>query len=185
MIDKVSEERVFIAGLQRSGTNFAESIFEGSTPVCGDYGKHDIRRDDWHLPCEKIYLIIKHPYTWVESICFRNCVDIIEYHKDYELYNVTDYYGPKNINIRNLMRLYRDYYCSWLVDGRTRLVHYEDLLRENLDRVHSKVPFSADWIPYRAQQYLNSDAPLVNGDCRLTIKECLGHEFLKSVNYLT
>lgn len=171
---------IFVNGLQRSGTNFAHQIYQGSVQWCMPYWKHDPKMEGIDPPCDKVVCIIKNPYTWVESICFRNQVDIVQWFPSYRLRDQNDFLGPFNINLIRLVRLYKCFYTSWLNYDKTELVHYEDLLLLNkIDRV----PMSDDWDESRKAQYINGLAPLVPQKAKKIITDQLGQKFFDKIGY--
>lgn len=173
---------VFIVGIQRSGTNFARfNCFPGSVDVCDDYHKHCIKNED--VSCEKVFCIVKNPYMWIESICFRNCVDIITYFPDYHLYDEKNYLGPFKINLVRLLHLYKDFYTSWINYEKTRIIQYEKLLVENSSKINHLVPESTNWNKRRIKNYLNYNTTLLSDDNIKTITNVLGHDFITKIGY--
>jgi uncharacterized protein YuzB (UPF0349 family) len=152
---------IFVNGIQRSGTNYLTSILELNTNLdVSEYDnlhwKHDICKYDLNGKSNKksIITIIKNPYTWVESICYRNRVDIIEYHSNH---NLTYNHGMmiNDINLENLILLYKSFYDSWYTFG-TKVVKYEYLLNQRnikkfLYKEHniiSKIPIIPEKVSY-------------------------------------
>ena len=148
---------IFVNGIQRAGTNYTRQLLETNTDhyICeymAPYWKHDCFADA--VPeCDSIICVIKNPYTWIESVCFRNCVDIVDLNA--HLYNSTDNIGNFNINLIELCKLYKKFYTSWIDHGVT-LVHYENLLdqqyikmflNKNLDIIKDgiKIPEDVTW----------------------------------------
>jgi len=125
---------IFINGLQRSGTNYALELFKNNLPDCNvsdyteEYTKHNMFNKEHTLNNYTTITIIKNPYTWIESICFRNCVDIIEYYSDYKLCNGEYIIGNFNISLKNILKLYKDYYLGWL--NNSILMRYEDIINQ-------------------------------------------------------
>jgi hypothetical protein len=171
---------IFINGIQRSGTNFAHTIYEGSEQYCHPYWKHDPKMEGIDPKCDRVICIIKHPITWVESICFRNQVDIVKWFPGRQLRNETDYLGPFKINLHQLINTYKLFYTSWLNYDKTELVHYEDLLvKHQID----KIPMSENWDPKRKAQYVKHKAPLVPQESKDYINKQLGDNFLNLIGY--
>src|SRR6056300_732279 len=171
---------ILLNGLQRSGTNFATSIFSNVTDCVHPYHKHSIRDETIPVNCHKVFCIIKNPYTWVESICFRNQVDIKKYFPFYKLHNEKDYLGPHHINLKELCRLYQDFYMSWITLDKTKLIHYEDLL---IKYRRKNIPYNSDWDTARTKTYLKYNAPLVTQEAKNVITNTLGKEFFNLIGY--
>lgn len=136
--------RYFIFGLQRSGTNFIEQSLtqnfgaqkQNRTNACW---KHFIDPPQGWNPEIPTILIHKNPYTWVESICFRNTVDWIKTQRKYPAQEAIQpelQLGPQKINLANLAKTYHHFHNEWLwkmppEKKRNMLViKYEDLLIE-------------------------------------------------------
>lgn len=175
---------ILVVGLQRSGTNFATyNCFPGSLDYLDNYWKHDFKRDG-EIPCDKILCIIKNPYTWIESVCFRNKVDIIEYFPEYRLYDEIDHIGPFKINLIRILNLYKNYYKSWMGYRKTELVHYEQqLLSEYPDKINSVVPHNEDWNIMRTKSYRKFSTSLLSEGEINTITETLGESFIRKIGY--
>ena len=174
---------IFVNGLQRSGTNFAKLQFKNSVDYCWPYWKHDLKTQDVQpMDCSAVKCIIKNPYTWVESICFRNPVDIIQWFSGLHLYDQKDYLGPHKINLIKLISLYSFFYTSWMAYEKTKLIKYEDLLVLSSVKVDT-VDYSTDWDPSRRKSYLKYETTLLNRNDINTINETLGKEFFKKINY--
>ena len=199
--------KVFLNGLQRTGTNYALKLFQQNLPSIEFkdlfsfywYWKHDFHRGHFlNHPPNKILTIIKHPYSWVESICFRNCVDIKTWFPNYYLHNTQDYCGPLQINLKNLCKLYYDWYTTWLDVPQVNLIPYERLLTErdilkNTTRLFAikpttihiphKVPMSDHWVNERKELYKNYKTEYLTATQKQIIKECLPKDFLKRIKY--
>jgi hypothetical protein len=127
-----------IFGLQRSGTTFLEFLLK-------DNFHCELSNDaNWKHSLTKIqtdhitFNIYKNPYTWIESIVFRDPADILVVHPHLleTGYNI----GHDKVNLANLAKLYNDYTLEW-IDEQT-LVKYESLIDPNmLVEFVNKVPF--------------------------------------------
>ena len=199
--------KVFLNGLQRSGTNYILKLFRQNLPSIKFkncitlYFKHDFFRGHFlNNPPDKILTVIKHPYSWVESICFRNCVDIKRWFTNYYLHNPKDHCGPFSINLKNLCELYHDFYDTWLDVPQTRLIHYESILKPkdvhkiihkhfDIDlkiediKIPKQVPQSHDFVHERKEIYSNYKTQYLNDIQKQIIKECLPKNFLKRIKY--
>lgn len=190
---------IFVNGIQRTGTNYTRQLLKENI----DHGIHD-RMPPYHKhdsftgikpTCDSIICVIKNPYTWVESICFRNCVDIKE--KNSQLFNKTDSIGNFNINLIELCRLYKKFYTSWINYG-VNLVHYENLLDEqyvkmflnknfnwvgNNIQIPKNVDFSANFEKKQIQWYKNYDLFYLHKNHIDIINEQLDNNFLNLIEY--
>lgn len=172
---------IFLNGLQRTGTNFAETFYQDAITWCNPYWKHDPKLEGIEPEgADKVICIIKNPYTWVESICFRNQVDIVKWFPSRHLRDNKHYLGPFNINLQRLLEVYYIFYTTWLNYEKTELVHYEDLLlRKNV----GLVPMSHDWDPNRKKQYLKYEAPLIPQPAKDFISRYLKEDFFDKIRY--
>lgn len=132
----------FDFGLQRSGTNFIETIinrnFNGKRQNRNNASwKHFIDPPDGWTAQHPTFLIYKNPYTWVESICFRNSVDWIKTQKTYPALEgpVNLKAGPKSINVEALAKTYKHWHDKWIAEPKAGanyenvvIIRYEDLL---------------------------------------------------------
>ena len=173
---------IFVNGLQRSGTNFAKSLYNNAKDYCHPYWKHNLKYESIDPDCEKVYCIIKNPYTWVESICFRDEADIVaSFQFLCQLRDENDYLGPFKINLQKLCTVYKTFYTTWLAYDKTELIHYESLLIDN--NIHKIVPQGHNWDPKRYRTYLRYEAPLVPQEAKNIITETLGQDFFKKIGY--
>jgi ribosomal protein L23 len=201
--------KIFINGLQRTGTNYALKLFQQNLPSIEFkddthnpyYHKHDLynfKNPFTDKYPDKILTIIKHPYSWVESICFRNCVDIKTWFPNYYLHNAQDYCGPFKINLKNLCKLYYDWYTTWIDVPQVKFMQYERLLterdvRKNIIRIfniHPKrivilnnIPQSHDFVNERKELYKDYKTQYLNDIQKQIIKDSLPKAFLKRINY--
>jgi hypothetical protein len=121
--------KIFVNGLQRTGTNYLRQILQESTSLevtdaVINYHKHHVNNGNDVL-VDQIFTTIKNPYHWAESICFRHRADIVKFYP--HIINYEDNKMLAGINLRLLMGVYKDYYTSWL-DAGAILIRYEDLL---------------------------------------------------------
>lgn len=127
-----------IFGLQRSGTTVVEKTPTNNF-ICevanGKNWKHSLSKVSTGFITFNVY---KNPYTWIESIVFRDPADILVVHSHLldPGYNI----GHDNVNLPNLAKMYNDYALSWF-DEQT-MVRYENLINPaTLTEFLNKVPF--------------------------------------------
>lgn len=124
---------VHVFGLQRSGTTFLEKLLTQNfqCKLSGEHWKHSIERVPTYSPT---FVIFKNPYTWIESIMFREHADLpatspeilLPSYLNAGACTLTD--DPVSINPVELAKLYERYFYSWYDYG--RIVRYEDLIQE-------------------------------------------------------
>lgn len=206
-------KNIFIAGLQRSGTNYAQHLINKNVDVNvfwipyetnnGDYSlwKHNINPLTKELidsnNIDGTILIIKNPYSWVESICFRNCMDIIDVYGD--KYGLLQEGSEQKINIRNLIRFYKNFYINWL-NTNAYLIKYEDLLSDKEYELNKfAIVFGVDIndniedveptpiVPYyskdKVDKYLNVQLNYLSNDDIAIINQELGEIFFDIIRY--
>lgn len=197
--------KIFINGLQRTGTNYALKLFQANVSnisffdCAPGHWKHAFYKGFFlNTSPNKILTIIKHPYSWVESICFRNCVDIKTNFPNYYLHNTQDHCGPFSINLKNLCKLYYDWYNTWLDVPQVNLIPYERLLterdvRRNIKRIfniHPKrivipnnIPQSHNFVNERKELYKDYKTQYLNSTQKQIIKNNLPKDFLNRIKY--
>jgi hypothetical protein len=139
----MSKKEYYIFGLQRSGTNFIENIMSKNFEVRKlnantSAWKHSIDVPSTYKRRIPTIVAYKNPYTWVESLGLRNCVDWkkrqTKYPADEECaheYKI----GEHNFNIINLAKTYHHFYTTWFVNNPCEnriIIKYEDFLVEKL-----------------------------------------------------
>ena len=129
----------FIFGLQRSGTNFLQTLIErnfdktllNNQKVSWKHSIEDPIKYDKNLPTIVIH---KNPYTWVESVCLRNKVDWQKTQRKYPSEEATTpefTIGPRKMNLTNLVLTYKEFHENWLYREDIpsyMFIKYEDLL---------------------------------------------------------
>jgi hypothetical protein len=127
-----------IFGLQRSGTTFLEFLLKDNF-VCevanGSNWKHTLTRVESDYITFNIY---KNPYTWIESVVFRDPADLLLTSPSLldEGYNI----GHDRVNLELLAKLYNNYALSWYDE--CTFVRYEDLiLQESRNNFLNHLPF--------------------------------------------
>jgi len=134
-----------IAGLQRSGTNYIETLLNkniDNTKFGWEdwYWKHNINPPNLALfrqhNLRGIVLCVKNPLHWVESICFRNFADLYEsYGVYYDMNDKSSLYFENHgrvFNVKALVKLYNEYYNNWLNNPQlvVHVANYESVLKE-------------------------------------------------------
>lgn len=118
-------------GLQRSGTTWIGEIICKSWNLQyanDDLWKHRLEPPSLFQYCP-IICTIKNPYTWLESIAYREPADIARTNPIITApgdYTIDNSYGECVINIKELMHLYSYWYNQWKDVG--CIVKYEDVL---------------------------------------------------------
>lgn len=206
-----------IFGIQRSGTNFVETVMrsnfnktkKNSQRLCWKHTITDPTGLDKAAPTIVIY---KNPYTWVESIAFRNTVDWLKTQTKYPAKAPTTpelTIGPSNLNLTNIIKTYRDFYQNWL--GREDMsmyyvIKYEDLLNQNIRDVimeeicqkfwwtktkkgpwaypsRGSVSQSKDYSLDREQYYVAGKPEKLTEEHIKEINQILGEDFIRSMGY--
>lgn len=195
--------RIFVNGIQRSGTNYLTSILKLNTDYeifeyDNNHWKHDIckYRLNHRSNHDKIITVIKNPYTWVESICFRNAVDVVDLHPEYNL-NSDQGIIINGINLENLINLYKSFYDSWYEYG-SKVIRYEYILNEknifkflyNQFNIYSedisvpeKVPHSDYFASQDIDYYLGHKSIYLEDVHTQKINELLGENFFIRYGY--
>lgn len=134
-----------IAGLQRSGTNYIETLLNkniDNTKFGWEdwYWKHNINPPSLALfrqhNLRGIILCVKNPFAWVESICFRESSDLYDaYGVYYDMNDKSSLYFENNgmiFNVKALIKLYNEYYNNWVNAPNLNIytIKYEDILKE-------------------------------------------------------
>lgn len=155
---------VFMVGLQRTGTNYVETLFNNNVSCSCARGtmfdvatncrlwKHDFPSDkihDFPIVQNRIVAITKNPYMWVEGIVKGDDVrDMGTDEHESEIWStkIKEKYGLFNdrneVSLKGLCRLYKDFYEEWVNNELKlpfNLVKYEDFLTEKkaIDCVNS------------------------------------------------
>jgi hypothetical protein len=117
-----------IFGLQRSGTSFLEALLASNFDCRISNGinwKHRLTPPqlDSSAPAFNIY---KNPYTWIESVVFRDPADLPDTQD--HLFGTTGPYtlGHDSVDLQALCKLYNNYVLAW--QGCGQLVQYETLI---------------------------------------------------------
>lgn len=138
--------KCYIFGLQRSGTNFLQNLLETnlnyrvdnitlSSDPLGVWKHRVIPPDIENIMVDDIFLILKRPLNWIESICFRSPVDIVSTQEKYQLKSTESLViGKNNINLENLIKLYIDHFNNWIynppmhIKNNLNILVYEQIL---------------------------------------------------------
>jgi hypothetical protein len=132
-----------IIGIQRSGTNYLETLIRDNFDGVALYAARSVWKHSVDIPTlykgeTPTILIHKNPYTWIESIAWRNTVDWLKTQKKYpadEAPEDKDFcVGPKNLNMINLIMTWRDFHDTWHFNNNDSKklikIKYEDFLIE-------------------------------------------------------
>ena len=114
------------------------------------------------------------------------------------LHNTQDHCGPFSINLKNLCKLYYDWYNTWLDVPQVNLIPYERLLtesdvRRNIKRIfniHPKrivipnnIPQSHNFVNERKELYKDYKTQYLNSTQKQIIKNNLPKDFLNRIKY--
>ena len=124
-------KNIFVVGLQRTGTNYVERLlndsvegidFRGYVRDGGqNYSKHEFPYikeavTNSIIKQDGFIVVVKNPYMWVESICFRDVYSFLNskaygvHTGTYKLKEETEIkVGDKRYNIFNILKLYKEY----------------------------------------------------------------------------
>lgn len=214
-------KNIFIAGLQRSGTNYTQSLINKNVDVnvfWGDFNfsekdnagilwKHNIQPLSTEIiekySIDGIILVIKNPYSWIESIVYRNHIDIIEsFNNKFSIIEDLSgkiYRNTIKFNITNLARLYKSFYMNWL-NYDSYLIRYEDLLSNKEFQLNKfskafglnvnnriidieNVDESSDFKRDRIDKYINEELSHLGSDDIFKINNELGQDFFDIIGY--
>lgn len=133
----------FLFGLQRSGTNYLESLIKMNFETVKKNRSHKSWKHSIDIPkgiiAEKntdLVIIHKNPYMWAESILFRNQVDWVKTQKTYDPLEEGPYMlgiGKNKLNLSSVIKTWVHFHESWLfnsMERKTFIVRYEDLLHD-------------------------------------------------------
>lgn len=146
----------YIFGLQRSGTNFLQTLIKLNYKFDIDNNlnetwKHSIIPPNLDSK-SKIIIIHKNPYTWIESICLRNCVDWQKRQIKYPLKEKDEKLklGNNGYGITFLAKAWNDFHTNWLNYYNLKkdnivFVKYENLINENLHLVIKNIESVFGW----------------------------------------
>lgn len=211
-----NEEKMkyFVWGLQRSGTNFMEQLIAknfGGTKINRAHKcwKHSIDIPKGFDDKHQCFIIYKNPYTWVESLCFRNNVDWI---KTQHTYPVKHNKRPRmqagngKFDVVALAQTYKHWHNTWTVNPpkKNLIIRYEDLLvEETRNEVlmlmnnkfggvkkgsfvipqKGKVSQSRDYSDSREQYYINMKPKHLTTEQIHAVTDTLGTDLFNKIGY--
>jgi hypothetical protein len=203
--------KYYIWGLQRSGTNYLNTLVKQNFSIKGfeqrDHcWKHSINIPEGFDPKNISLVIHKNPYTWVESLLYRRLVDFPRSQRTYPIYN-----GPglriEGYNITNMAKTYLHFYNTWAFNPiqNKYVVRYEDLLEQekreqiledignrfNLKRSRSewfnpapgRVILSSDYTSDRNKYYVSGQPEKLSNRAISEINHVLGEDIFKKFRY--
>lgn len=128
---EVMMSKFYTFGLQRTGTTFVGEIIKNSYGL--DYANSDNTWKHMLYPLIEfdypVITVIKNPYTWVESIAWREPADLPKTSPsitDAGDYVIDNSYGECPINVEVLISLYKSWWNQWMNVGTQ--VKYEDMI---------------------------------------------------------
>lgn len=145
-------DRYQLFGLQRSGTNYLQQLLEQNFRVQGlnthkDVWKHNVTIPQKYNASYPSILIVKHPYTWVESLCERNPVDWLKRQKKFpaSLDEKGMTFGKNRFNVRQLAKTYAYFFSTWFSEV-DFIIRYEDLLfKDRREKILSQLQEKYNW----------------------------------------
>lgn len=142
----------FIFGLQRSGTNYLQALLDRNFYV--ENINDNLTMKSWkhsidlpavnNLNITPKIIITKHPYTWIESLAWRDKVDWAytqTLYPAHEMGNADLNVGRFGFNLVNLIKTYNHFVNTWILDNsidNRYILRYEDLLDETIRIRHLK-----------------------------------------------
>ena len=151
-------------GLQRSGTTFLDHLLKNTFSASWLNGpgtwKHSLEvPEEIKQTQETVLLIYKNPYTWTESVVFREPADMLVCFHDYGLQDSTDaeaLAGHESINLRRLAALYALHAERWLAladKPNVLLLRYEDIVTyQGLERLRERLPVSRNRVIWQVPE---------------------------------
>jgi len=141
-------------------------------------------------------LISKNPYSWLESIIYRNKIDLdITYNEKYKFFE----YGVFRID--KLCNLYKDFYKNW-INNDAYLIKYEDLLinkekvliefankfnltfkLKEIQELDEKVDASREFKISLIKKYINVELSHLSNEQIVLINDSLGKDFFNIIGY--
>lgn len=141
----------YVFGLQRTGTVFVEESFKANNQHYNMGNKEYADVQNWGKPWKHLIdlelaterwqhgiptlVVIKNPYTWVESIVFREPIDFFDTQDRYHELKSVDHYHVNDIDIEALVTIYNEFYKKWVIKKipwldfeNVWLFRYEDLI---------------------------------------------------------
>lgn len=144
----ITPKGFFVFGLQRSGTNYVQKLMElnfveGQTRAAWKHRLSVWEEEhlDQKIKERVIFVIHKHPYTWIESIAKRGGVDYVSAQTKYPAKEFDDEEQRESalngFNVVNLARTWQEHYDNWVLYPpeyiKKDMVHvwYEDILNDD------------------------------------------------------
>lgn len=127
----------YLFGLQRSGTSFFGEMlrlnFDAEYLNATGTWKHSLTiPQSVNNTTDPVFVIFKNPYTWIESICYRDPADLLATSaKTYALQEYAEgdiVFGHDRVNLNRLALLYSNYATEWLSLHTATIVKYEDII---------------------------------------------------------
>lgn len=172
--------------------------------------KHSIDIPPKYDESIRTIIIHKNPYTWVESIAFRNNVDWIKSQTTYDPIEYSKFYmiGEKQkFNAINLAKTYKHFHDTWLPRA-DMIIKYEDLLvpkkRDDIiSRIHKDLDIpkkssikdtwdipnkgtvsqSRDYDDTREQYYIKGRPKHLNDRIKFAINHHVTPDLIQSMGY--
>lgn len=143
----------YIFGLQRTGTYWLEKTWTANffQSQCSnrEFGiwankslpwKHLVEPENANFePDIPSLVIIKNPYTWIESIIFRNPVDFFETQSLYEQYKTPEDILVRGISVDALAKIWNRFYMHWVFQKHESICYDNIFIFRFEDLINPKV----------------------------------------------
>lgn len=174
----------YMFGLQRSGTNFIYDTIHGNFEnmlqlnivdhnVSSPTWKHLIEpRNEW-VPNVPVLFVYKNPYTWLESVAYRNSMDFWESHgQEGRQSPIVPYYVDTNRKVmvysfEHAVRMWCHAIHSWAIDPPfpTFPIKYEDLLvEESRDKIFAELKDKYNLTPTPNAGFVPAAGQVINSN---------------------
>lgn len=124
-------EFYYIFGLQRTGTNYLETLISKNFHVkkandrvkCWKHSTFIPDHFSFEIPA---FILFKNPYLWIESVAFRYSADYVRT-QDYRIESDL-LLGNEEICLSHLIHTYKKFYKTWHYPNLFHVIYYEDIL---------------------------------------------------------
>ena len=192
----------YVFGLQRTGTVFVEESFKANNQHWNMGNKEFADVQNWGKPWKHLIdlevlkpeewqtvptlVVIKNPYTWIESIVYREPIDFFDTQPRYdELKTDDESWHVEGIDVGALATIWNEFYKKWVIKDipwldfeNVWIFKYEDLITEGTGEVIFKMMLDKFEVPMSAPMWRKSLAAIRPMDQVLLIPPgFLAHQF--------